>query len=55
MDFWILKNEQVYLFHFFGSLENSTKYNLGGNTVHTKHWKFWNPNLVSSLVSLHVV
>jgi len=30
-DFWTLKNEQVYLFHFVGSLEKSTKYNLGGN------------------------
>ena len=31
VDFWTLKNEQVYLFHFVDSFEKSTKYNLGGN------------------------
>ena len=30
-DLRTLKNEQVCLFHFVGSLEISTKYNLGGN------------------------
>ena len=36
MDFWTLKDEQVYLFYFVDSLEKSTKYNLDGNRAKLK-------------------
>ena len=29
-------HEQVYLFYFVGSLEKTTKYNLGGNKLETR-------------------
>ena len=33
VDFRTPKNKQVYFFHFAGSLEKTTKYNLGGNKI----------------------